>query len=73
MRSSSHSHAPAASRRLRRALSYLQQAGRQLAAASRAATSHHQQEQLLRSRTDLAKLCSPLAGLAISLARGGER
>lgn len=68
----SHIFSRAASHRVARAVSHLNQAGEQLTAATRAADRYHQQR-LRRLAADLRELSQPLAGLVSSLHRGGER
>jgi len=67
----SHTSNRAASIRVSRAASHLNQAEKQLAAASEAAPDRHLQQRLRRFAVDLRELSLPLAGLALSLHRGG--
>jgi hypothetical protein len=63
----------AASLRIARALSHLQQAGRQLRAATHAAPTRYHQQQLRRLTVDLRALSAPIEGLASFLERKGGR
>jgi hypothetical protein len=67
----SHRFNRAASIRVARAASHLNQAGRQLAAATQAAPDHYHQQRMRRLLADLRELSLPIAGLASSLQRGG--
>ena len=68
-----HNSSLAASKRLARAVSHLQRAGKQLSAATHAAPNRYHQKQLRRLAIDLRELSQPIAGIASTLARGGER
>lgn len=63
----------AASLHITRAASHLNQAGRQLAAATQTAPDRYHQQRLRRLLADLHELSKPVAGLAHSLERGGDR
>jgi hypothetical protein len=63
----------AASLRVARAASHLNQAVRQLTAATHAAPSRYHQQQLRRLAVDLRVLSEPIEGLATFLKRGGGR
>ena len=67
----SHRFSRAASLRVARAASHLNQAGRQLAAATHAAPDRYHQQRLRRLAADLRELSLPLAGLVSSIERGG--
>jgi len=69
----SHTFSRAASLRVARAASHLNQAGRQLSAATHAAPDRYHQQRLRRLLVDLRELSLPIAGLAASLERGGGR
>lgn len=61
-----------ASRRLARAVSHLQSAGQQIAAATQVAPTRYHQKQLRRLAVDIRTLSAPIAGLASLLERGGR-
>lgn len=67
----SHTISRAATLRVTRAASHLNQAGKQLAAATSAAPDRYHQQRLRRLLADLRELSLPIAGLASSLERGG--
>ena len=69
----SHTNDRAASLRLTRAVSHLNQAGRQLAAATVAAPSRYHQKQIRRLSVDLRTLSAPIEGLASFLEKAGDR
>lgn len=69
----SHNFNRVASVRVARAASHLNQAGRQLAAATDAAPDRYHRQRLRRLLADLRALSLPVAGLASSLERGGGR
>lgn len=68
----SHTSNRTASIRLSRAVCHLRRAGQQLSAATHAAPRYHQ-KQLRNLIADLRQVSSPIAGLALFLARGGDR
>lgn len=63
----------AASLRLARAASHLNQAGQQLAAARNAAPDRHNREKLHRLARDLQELSQPVARMVAALEREGGR
>jgi hypothetical protein len=69
----SHTLNRAASLRVARAESHLQQAGKQLAAATVAVPDRYHRRQLRRLLADLRALSPPFACVASSLDRGGGR
>jgi hypothetical protein len=73
MRTLDLNSARVSSRRLGRALTLLNDASKQLSAATNAAPDRHHQNQLRRILVDLRELSWPIAGLASKLARGGGR
>jgi len=68
----SHTGRSAASFRLVRVASHLQRAGKELTAATHAATDHHHQKQLHSLLIDLRALSSPIAEIVTYLERGGR-
>ncbi len=68
----SHTSDCAASIRLARAVSHLQQAGKELSAATQAAPDRYHQKQLRSLAVDLRTLSMPITGIATSLERGGR-
>lgn len=70
----SHTSSRAASVRLARTVSrHLHQASKGLTAATHAAPDRYHQKQLRRLVADLRELSNPLAGIVMSLERGGRR
>lgn len=68
-----HKAERAASRRLSRAVSHLQQAGQQLTAATQVEPNRYHQQQLRRLTVDLRAIAVPIEGFASFLKRGSAR